>query len=122
MYITQQSKNPRSPPKDLKSLFAYYANDKIFNIEPLILDDNPSMWPQEQQDNVIFIREMNNSPVWNVALYPVVQNVLAYIHENFFKALEIWQSSEFSTRGPPPNSLYFYKEFMRRELSQKIAG
>ncbi|KAJ3259569.1 hypothetical protein HK103_002123 [Boothiomyces macroporosus] len=125
LYLTQNGNlpNARRPPKDLNSLFAFYSNrsDDVPFVEPLILDDNATMWPMDQQDNIIVIREMVDSKVWNVALFPVVQQVLAFIHENYFKQLDIWNAADPSIRGLPPTSLTFYKEYMRKELSGKIA-
>ncbi|KAJ3324958.1 Multiple epidermal growth factor-like domains protein 8 [Boothiomyces sp. JEL0866] len=125
LYLTQNGSSPnaRRPPKDLNSLFAFYTSksEDVPFVEPLILDDNATMWPMDQQDNIIVIREMVDSKVWNVALFPVVQQVLAFIHENYFKQLDIWNASDPAVRGPPPTSLTFYKEYMRKELSSKIA-
>ncbi|KAI8902708.1 hypothetical protein BC833DRAFT_613829 [Globomyces pollinis-pini] len=125
LYISQHSKNPRKPPKDLRSLFAFYGNENtdktVIPLDPLILDDNAHMWPEDQQDNIIVIREMTSSHVWNVALFPVVRQALSYIHEGFFRAVDAWQVADHRTRGPPPSSLTFYKEYMRKELSNRIA-
>ena len=65
---------------------------------------------------------MTNCSVWNVSLYPVVQNVLLYIHEHYFRRLDAWSIADISTRGPPPSTVTVYKEYLRQELSQKIAG
>lgn len=55
----QQSSNPRRPPKDLISLFAWCAFDKEIDsaaVEPIIIDDNVGTWPIDQQDNIIVSR------------------------------------------------------------------
>ncbi|KAJ3274808.1 Multiple epidermal growth factor-like domains protein 8 [Terramyces sp. JEL0728] len=125
LYLTQNESSTvaRRPPKDLNSLFAFYSNrnEETPFVEPLILDDNATMWPLDQQDNIIVIREMVDSKVWNVALYPVVQQVLSFIHESYFKQLDAWNATDPAIRGTPPTSLTFYKEYMRKELSSKIA-
>src|SRR4051812_9165037 len=59
-YISR-SANPKRPPKDLLSLYAFCAiRDPVvgsgFTL-PLIVDDLTSMWPPEQKDNVIVVRE-----------------------------------------------------------------
>ena len=48
--------NPNRSPKDLNSLFAYHSfQDPIsgLRVDPIVLDDNASMWPASQQDNII---------------------------------------------------------------------
>ena len=67
------------------------------------------------------VRETTQSDVWNVSLFPVVQQVLAQVHEQYFKNLELWLAMEKESRGPPPSSVGCYKELLRRELSQRIA-
>ena len=62
-----------------------------------------------------------NSPVWNVSLFPVVQQVLGYIHEAYFRKMDSWIAADPSSRGPAPSSLTFYKEYLRRDLSNRIA-
>lgn len=54
-YITEQSLNPKEPPKDIKALFPYCIDRNItdFPIDPIILDDNVGMWQRDQQDNII---------------------------------------------------------------------
>lgn len=53
-FLSEQ-KNSWRPPKDLASLFAFYdlKSDTAIQIEPIILDDNASMWPATQQNNII---------------------------------------------------------------------
>lgn len=55
LYISQ-SANPKRPPKDLNSLFAFHAlKSSPIPLEPVILDDNASMWLADQQDNIIVL-------------------------------------------------------------------
>jgi hypothetical protein len=120
MYISQSS-NLNRPPKDLQSLYCFYnSKENAISIDPLILDDNFAMWPQAQQDNVIVAKEDSRSVVWNVNLFPVVKSVLNHVHESFFKKLDAWVSIDQLTRGDPPKSIDFYKEYLRRELSTKM--
>jgi hypothetical protein len=55
------------------------------------------MWPTEQQDKIIVVREMRGSPVWNVQLFPVVQNVLMGVHGEYFKQLDLWERAMMTT-------------------------
>jgi hypothetical protein len=121
-YLHIAQVNSKKTPKDLNSLYAFYALKDTMNvpIEPLILDDHPGIWPLEQQDNVIIIKEIINSFVWDVSFFPVVQPLLAYIHDNYFRALDAWAISN-DPKGPPPSTLTYYKEFLRKELSNLIA-
>ncbi|KAF9155974.1 hypothetical protein BGX20_004339, partial [Mortierella sp. AD010] len=91
---------PPSPPKDLLSLYAFCAMGKPstdglpeigngFTL-PLIVDDLTQMWPPEQHDNVIVVKERKNSPVWTVNLFPMVQHVLGAVHQEFFRAYDAW--------------------------------
>jgi hypothetical protein len=64
---------------------------------------------------------MSRSEVWNVSLFPTVQQVLKHIHENYFRSLDTWISGNVATRGEPLSSLVFYKDYLRRELSNIIA-
>ncbi|OAJ43609.1 hypothetical protein BDEG_26953 [Batrachochytrium dendrobatidis JEL423] len=123
MYISQ-SWSSRRPPKDLLSLFPYCAEREpgLPTIDPIIIDDNVSMWPADQQDNIIVVRENTQSKVWNVSLFPVVQQALSYVHESYFRQLDAWGASEKSQRGAPPTATGCYKEYLRRELSFKIAS
>lgn len=47
--------NPKRPPKDLRSLYAYCIDQNKLEIpiEPIILDDNEGMWKRDQQENII---------------------------------------------------------------------
>ncbi|KAF9343945.1 hypothetical protein BGX26_004993, partial [Mortierella sp. AD094] len=91
---------PPAPPKDLLSLYAFCAMGKPstdglpeigngFTL-PLIVDDLTQMWPPEQHDNVIVVKERKNSPVWTVNLFPMVQHVLGAVHQEFFRAYDSW--------------------------------
>eukprot|EP00842_Homolaphlyctis_polyrhiza_P003910 jgi/Hompol1/451/HPOL_004732-RA len=123
LYISS-SNNTRRPPKDLLSLFPFCAVHEpgASVVDPLILDDNVNMWPADQQDNIIVVREDIQSSVWNVSLFPVVQQVLAYVHERFFQQLDAWMLDKSPMRGQPPSALTCYKDYLRRELSAKIAA
>jgi hypothetical protein len=54
LFLTQQP-TIRKTPKDLNSLYAFYhVKDSLtVPIDPIILDDNATMWPAQQQDNII---------------------------------------------------------------------
>ena len=123
VYITQTS-TPKRPPKDLKSLFAFCAigDESIPVIDPLIIDDNIGMWPQDQQDNIIVVRENTRSDIWSVSLYPIVRDVLENIHQSFFKQLDQWAVADKLTRGPPPSALNSYKDYLRKQLAIQIAN
>jgi hypothetical protein len=56
LYLKQQQNGKRTP-KDLSSLYAFYhIKDSLpISIDPLILDDNATMWPSDQQDNIIVL-------------------------------------------------------------------
>ncbi|KAF9369927.1 hypothetical protein CPB97_003165, partial [Podila verticillata] len=92
---------PPTPPKDLLSLYAFCAvstmpTDGLPDIGtsfalPLILDDLTQMWPPEQHDNVIVVKEQKNAQVWTVNLFPVVHHVLGNIHQEFFRAYDTWE-------------------------------
>ena len=56
----QSSHLKNRPPKDINSLYPFYESlnksDSTFNgilVEPIIIDDNISMWPADQQDHII---------------------------------------------------------------------
>ncbi|KAI8596018.1 hypothetical protein EDD21DRAFT_328690, partial [Dissophora ornata] len=98
--IVSGTQQPPAPPKDLLSLYAYCvvskpANDGLPEVGngftlPLILDDLTQMWPPDQHDNVIVVKERKNSPVWTVNLFPMVQHVLGAVHQEFFRAYDVW--------------------------------
>ena len=50
-----------------------------------------------------------------------MQQALQYIYDAFFRGFDAWLSTNPKLRGPPPNSLFFYKEFLRKELSNQMA-
>ncbi|KAJ3004030.1 UNVERIFIED_CONTAM: hypothetical protein HDU68_005371 [Siphonaria sp. JEL0065] len=122
----------KRPPKDLDSLFIFPQRSNgggegcppAFSgpfVEPLVIDDNVGMWPVEQQDNIIVVREQRNSKVWNVQLFPHVQAVLQSVHSEFFKQLDNWDFKSASPANPGPSSRQIYKEYLRNELSRRIA-
>jgi hypothetical protein len=120
-----RSTNPQRPAKDLGSLFSFCVTRKensnqpgTGNSLPLILDDNITAWPMEQHDNIIVVRETRNSPLWNVSLFPVVQNTLQAVYTSFFKQLDMYSSGQTKVF---PSCVRCYKEFLRWELSQKIS-
>ncbi|KAK5822427.1 hypothetical protein F5H01DRAFT_304359 [Linnemannia elongata] len=91
---------PPTPPKDLLSLYAFCAANKPptdglpdigtgFSL-PLILDDLTQMWPPDQHDNVIVVKEQRGASVWTVNLFPMVQHVLMAVHSEFFRAYDQW--------------------------------
>jgi len=51
------------------------------------------MWPPEQHDNVIVVKERKDSPVWTVNLFPMVQIVLGVVHQEFFRHYDAWVSA-----------------------------
>ncbi|KAG0235477.1 hypothetical protein BGW42_005263 [Actinomortierella wolfii] len=94
---------PPAPPKDLLSLYAFCAVTRPspdglpeigtgFSL-PLILDDLTQMWPAEQHDNVIVVKESKTAPVWTVNLFPTVQHVLGTVHQEFFRAYDAWEAA-----------------------------
>ncbi|KAI8613551.1 hypothetical protein BC830DRAFT_467085 [Chytriomyces sp. MP71] len=124
----QASTMPRRPPKDLDSLFVYPTRSRGGNgdgsyagpfVEAVIVDDNVHMWPVEQQDSIIVVREQRNAKVWNVQLFPHVQAVLQIIHGEFYKQLDAWDRNAPGSAGPSPCQIY--KEYLRNELARRIA-
>jgi len=120
-----RSGNPQRPAKDLGSLFSFCVTRNenrnqpgTGNSLPLILDDNITAWPIEQHDNIIVVRETRNSPLWNVSLFPVVQNTLQNVYNSFFKQLDMYSIGQTKVF---PSCVRCYKEFLRWELSQKIS-
>lgn len=87
------------------------------------------------------MKENSKSPVWNVELFPVVQDCLAYIHDVFFKACDSWNSEtkglhlghgygagiegheigHRTVNDLRPRAVDVYKEYLRRDLASKIA-
>ncbi|KAJ1558141.1 hypothetical protein HK405_014335 [Cladochytrium tenue] len=127
--------SPKQTPKLLESLFPYYwvatADDarghsgfsqnpqQPLMCEPLIVDDNILMWPAMQHDNILVVRETRGAKVWNVQLFPVLHSVLSYIHSEFFRQLEVWDKDRAAAQ--PPSTVRLYKEFLRSELTRRIA-
>ncbi|KAF9186837.1 hypothetical protein BGZ50_002247 [Haplosporangium sp. Z 11] len=91
---------PPSPPKDLSSLYAFCISDRPYSDGlpeigggfdlPLVLDDLTLMWPSQQHDNVIVVKERKNSGVWTVNLFPMVYHVLNAVHQEFFRTYDAW--------------------------------
>lgn len=126
-----KSHDPRRPSKDLLALYAFCALKEPgvgagFTL-PLIVDDLTHMWPSEQHDNIIVVKERRGAPVWTVGLFPVVQNVLQFVHAEFFRLYDAWCLTEGNPGGngarrEPPSAVQIYKEFLRGALRDQIAG
>ncbi|KAG2171693.1 hypothetical protein INT43_008073 [Umbelopsis isabellina] len=128
-----KSTDSRRPSKDLLALYAFCAvNDKApgcgFSL-PLIVDDLTHMWPAEQHDNIIVVKEKKNAPVWTVCLFPMVQTALGYVHTEFYRQLDSWynKQQEAEVKGvtftkDPPTAVGIYKEFLRNGLRDQIAN
>ncbi|RKP34946.1 hypothetical protein BJ085DRAFT_13432, partial [Dimargaris cristalligena] len=146
----QQSSRHR-PPKDLLALYAYctltpeeYQYSMLAPTDrvpfyggalgasspparatsmhlPLVVDDMPQMWATDQHDNVISVRDRRGQGVWDVALYPMVYNVLSFVHTEFFRRLDIHQANprEFNNA---PSALAIYKEYLRGMLRDQIGS
>lgn len=82
------------------------------------------MWPQDQHDNIIVVTQQEGAQAWNVSLFPVVQEVLAHIHQEFFRQLDNWQHRQANggAARPPPSAVAIYKAYLRNLLRDKIAG
>lgn len=129
----KRSPDPGRPPKDLLALYSFCAlRDKSLGSEfslPLILDDETRMWPTDQHDNIIVVKQQANSSVWNVNLFPVVQETLAYIHQEFFRQFDSWKSKVFEAQQngtvctrEPPSAIAIYKTYLRSILRDIIAA
>ncbi|KAI8579531.1 hypothetical protein K450DRAFT_241442 [Umbelopsis ramanniana AG] len=131
-YICKSS-DARRPSKDLLALYAFCAvNDKApgcgFSL-PLIVDDLTHMWPVDQHDNIIVVKEKKNAEVWTVCLFPMVQTALGYVHTEFFRQLDSWYSKQHEAEAKgmafskdPPHAVGIYKEFLRNSLRDQIAN
>ncbi|KAJ3202213.1 hypothetical protein HK099_001954, partial [Clydaea vesicula] len=120
----QQTPYPKKPPKDLAAIYAFYNVDDVDkpSISPIIIDDNISMWPQCQQDNIIVVRESKPSPVWNVNLIPI-QALLQSIHGEFFKQVDNWELLDSESKLiSRPVVVDCYKDLLRKDLSIRIAS
>ncbi|KAI8341668.1 NLI interacting factor-like phosphatase-domain-containing protein [Chlamydoabsidia padenii] len=127
----KRSHEPGRPPKDLLALFSFCAlKDKSLGSSltlPLILDDETRMWPLEQHDNIIEVKQQANSDAWNVSLFPVIQETLAHVHMEFFRQLDSWynkhleaeQNGAICTREPP-SAVGIYKTYLRHMLRDMI--
>ncbi|KAI8084654.1 NLI interacting factor-like phosphatase-domain-containing protein [Halteromyces radiatus] len=127
----KQSHEPGRPPKDLRALYSFCAlQDKSLGSAftlPLILDDETRMWPTEQHDNIIEVKQQLGSEAWNVSLFPVVQETLAHIHMEFFRQLDTWYSKQVEAENngypftrEPPSALAIYKTYLRHMLRDMI--
>ncbi|KAI8095621.1 hypothetical protein BDF21DRAFT_328392 [Thamnidium elegans] len=128
----KKSPDPGRPPKDLLALYSFCAlKDKSIGSSfslPLILDDETRMWPLEQHDNIIEVKNQANIPVWSVSLFPVVKNTLTFVHQEFFRQFDIWyaKSQEAEQYGAPftrlpPSAIAIYKTYLRHLLRDMIA-
>ncbi|GAA5803019.1 hypothetical protein HPULCUR_008494 [Helicostylum pulchrum] len=126
------SPDPGRPPKDLLALYSFCAlKDKSLGSSfslPLILDDETRMWPIEQHDNIIEVKNQANIPVWSVSLFPVVKNALAFVHQEFFRQFDSWyaKNQEAEQYGTictrlPPSAIAIYKTYLRHILRDMIA-
>ncbi|KAL1922653.1 uncharacterized protein VTP21DRAFT_10192 [Calcarisporiella thermophila] len=130
---------PSRPPKDLLALYTFctLGNSPAQNYcLPLIVDDMTSMWPPEQHDNIIVVKERRKSPnangggstenggengannVWTVNLFPLVQQVLAHVHQEFFRQMDLHRAGQ---QPHPPSARVIYKEWLRNYLRDHIA-
>jgi hypothetical protein len=145
----QNSQYQSRPPKDLAAMYPFCeltTKSELSNllrpsVDPIIIDDNVGMWPLDQQDQIIVsissyfpyfifiiylfikvVRESKSSKVWSVDL-SIVQSVLQHLHTEFFKqVVEYDKLKAKDVLLPPPSTTRIYKEFLRSELSRKIAG
>ncbi|KAI9309182.1 hypothetical protein BJ944DRAFT_154818 [Cunninghamella echinulata] len=127
----KKSPDPGRPPKDLLALYSFCAlKDKSLGSSftlPLIIDDETRMWPTEQCDNIIEVKQQCNTDVWSVSLFPAVQETLYHIHVEFFRQLDTWynkhleaeQNGTICTRGPP-SAVGIYKTYLRHILRDRI--
>jgi hypothetical protein len=118
-----KSPNPRRPPKDLLALYAFCTITDHTQLGsgyslPLIVDDMTHMWPTDQHDNIIVVKERKNALVWSVALFPLVQTVLYNVHMEFFRQLDLYHSG---SRAIPPSAVACYKEYLRSSLRDQIS-
>ncbi|KAJ1978208.1 hypothetical protein H4R35_001993 [Dimargaris xerosporica] len=88
---------------------------------PLIIDDMSNMWPTEQQDNIIYVRDRKNVGVWDVPLYPHIHNVLQFVHSEFFRQydLHLRNPREHPDLPSAPKS---YKEYLRGMFRDQIGS
>lgn len=97
----QRQRNPNDtkpppPPKSLEALYAFcnlpfspqinHRRGPCF-LMPLIMDDQVRCWPEEQWDNIIVVKELKGSSVWNVRL-DGFRRLLEAIHTDVFLRLE----------------------------------
>ncbi|KAI8138435.1 hypothetical protein BJV82DRAFT_523411 [Fennellomyces sp. T-0311] len=129
----KRSPDPSRPPKDLTALYPYCALKERalgcgFTL-PLIIDDETRMWPSDQHDNIIVVKSQTGNPLWNVNLFPLIQETLMNIHQDFFRQLDSWRSKhmEAAQNGlictrEPPSSIGIYKTYLRSMFRDMIAA
>ncbi|KAJ1650048.1 hypothetical protein IWQ61_009047 [Dispira simplex] len=87
---------------------------------PLVIDDMAHMWSSSQSDNIIAVRDQRTSGVWDVALYPVVYNVLHYVYHEFFRRLDFHLATPHEY--PMPSAVGLYKDYLRGMLREQIGA
>ncbi|KAI9321258.1 hypothetical protein BX666DRAFT_1850875 [Dichotomocladium elegans] len=129
----QRSHNTRRAAKDLKALypFSILPDDTLGagHRLPLIVDDETRMWPADQHDNIIVVKNQSNNPLWNVRLNTVVKDTLSFIHQEYFRQLDQWRLRKLEAEQanavysrPQPSAVGIYKAMLRSMLRDKIAG
>ncbi|ORX58108.1 hypothetical protein DM01DRAFT_1318835 [Hesseltinella vesiculosa] len=127
----KRSPEPGRPPKDLLALFSFCTQkDKSLGSAytlPLILDDEMRMWPSEQHDNIVVVKNQANADHWNVLLFPVIQETLQHIHGEFFRQLDSWYNKQHEAEvnglpfyREPPSAVGIYKTYLRHMLRDLI--
>ncbi|KAI8059212.1 hypothetical protein BC940DRAFT_328396 [Gongronella butleri] len=127
----KRSPEPGRPPKDLLALYSFCAlKDSSLGSAytlPLILDDETRMWPTEQHDNIIVVKNQAMADHWNVLLFPVIQDTLQHIHSEFFRQLDSWYNKQLEAEQngttcyrEPPSAIGIYKTHLRHILRDMI--
>lgn len=127
----KRSPDPSRPPKDLLALYSFCAlKDKSLGSAftlPLIIDDETRMWPTDQCDNIIEVKQRANTDVWSVNLFPAVQETLNHIHHEFFRQLDTWYGRHWEAEQNgticnryPPSAVGIYKTYLRHILRDRI--
>ena len=131
-YIKRSPDSSR-PPKDLTALYPFCVLKERalgcgFTL-PLIIDDETRMWPSDQHDNIIVVKSQTGHSLWNVNLFPLIQETLMNIHQDFFRQLDSWRSKhmEAAQNGlictrEPPSSIGIYKTYLRSMFRDMIAA
>lgn len=129
----KRSHDTNRPPKDLRALYPFFAlNTRSLGCGyalPLIIDDETRMWPSEQHDNIIVVRNQMNNPMWTVCLFPHVKEALAHIHQEFFRQLDSYMPRQMDAERdgvvcarPPPSAVGIYKTMLRSVFRDRIAS